>query len=56
MDKAAKDNHANQINPNNSNFQQGKPAYTGDRGQSTLDNKANQGNPNHPNYSKGRQN
>uniref|UniRef100_A0A336LFW1 CSON008766 protein n=1 Tax=Culicoides sonorensis TaxID=179676 RepID=A0A336LFW1_CULSO len=42
MDKAAQDNRANQINPNN----QGRPAKSGDP--SNRDNRANQLNPNNP--------
>ena len=44
--QAALNNHANQCNPNNSNYQGHTSSYTGTGTPADLNNHANQGNPN----------
>lgn len=54
MDKAQKDNRADQKNPNNEKTGSGKDAgYHGDKAKSTMDNKSNQQNQNNPAYKGG---
>lgn len=43
--KAAKDNHANQCNPNHSEFNGHQPGYAGKGNKADLDNHARQLNP-----------
>ena len=49
-DKADLDNHANQLNPNHSEYRGGATKYTGTGDKADLDNHSNQMNPNNPKY------
>lgn len=48
------DNHANQCNPNNSEYKGHTPSYPGTATKADLNNHANQLNPNHSSYSSSR--
>ena len=51
MDKPARDNKANQKNPNNPEFKGNPPPYCQDRGDNAqINNRANQKNPNHKEF------
>ena len=54
MDKAARDNHSNQCNPNNANYQGYNSAYQGTGTRADLNNHGNQMNPNNSAYSSSR--
>ena len=49
--KADLDNHANQDNPNHSEYKGHTSGYSGTGTKADLDNHANQKNPNHSSYS-----
>ena len=52
-DRADLNNHANQLNPNHSEFRGGSSSYGGSGTQADLNNHANQLNPNNPEFGGG---
>ena len=51
--QADRDNHANQLNPNHSEFRGGSTSYGGDGTQADRDNHADQLNPNNKEFGGG---